>query len=144
MLCRALIRGISWSHAIEIAAKERAPATVAALRTTGDPPQYVDGFAAHALHAAIYFVQESRNFTAALDSALAFAGPANYCPVLVGSVGGARWGAVQIESNVLAHCDILPQIYQTADSLARLWPEDPGTGKYSIDPKQNAIDPRGN
>jgi hypothetical protein len=46
-------------------------------------------------------------------------GPANYCPVLVGAVGGARWGAASIEPRQLQHCDLLPQVRQSA--LARAW-----------------------
>jgi hypothetical protein len=31
-----------------------------------------------------------------LQKSIEFAGPANYCPVLVGSLAGARWGASSI------------------------------------------------
>lgn len=35
------------------------------------------------------------------------AGRVNYCPVLVGVIGGARWGTTSIPEQALAHCAIL-------------------------------------
>ena len=80
------------------------------------------GFAPHVLHAAMHFVHNADRLASALDAALAFAGPANYCPVLVGALGGARWGVAQIEERYLSHCLIVPQIHQIADRLAYPWP----------------------
>jgi ADP-ribosylglycohydrolase len=122
-LCRALIHGTPWLTALQIASAGRAPATIAALGTAGDSLRFRDGFAPHVLHAAIHFVHHAEQLAPALDAALAFAGPANYCPVLVGAIGGTRWGAAQIESNLLAHCKLVPHIHKTADRLAQPWPE---------------------
>lgn len=121
-LCRALIQGMSWPTAIEIAHAGRAPAIVAAFTTTSDPPRVRDGFAPHVLHAAVHFVHNYDRLVTALEAALAFAGPANYCPVLVGAIGGARWGAAQIEAHYLSDCVLLPQVQQIADRLAQPWP----------------------
>jgi hypothetical protein len=123
LLCRALVHGTPWLTALQLASVGRAPATVAALQISCDPPLFRDGFAPHALHAAIYFLHTSHQLAVALDAAQAFAGPANYCPVLVGAIGGARWGVAQIEPYDLSHCTILLQIEQIAERLAQAWPE---------------------
>jgi hypothetical protein len=73
------------------------------------------------LQAAIFFVQARDSCAGALDAALAHAGPANYCPVLVGAIGGARWGAASIEPRHIQHCDVLAQVDQNALALARMW-----------------------
>jgi hypothetical protein len=45
------------------------------------------------LQAAVYFVTAHASFDAVLAASLAFAGSGNYCPVLVGAIDGACWGA---------------------------------------------------
>src|SRR5262245_13755559 len=45
----------------------------------------------------------SADFAEALDRSLAFAGPANDCPVLAGAFAGARWGAPTIPRGALRH-----------------------------------------
>jgi len=122
-LCRALIHGMPWLTAIQTASAGRAPATIAAVQASSDPAQFRDGFAAHVLHAAVHFVHSADRLAPALEAAVAFAGPANYCPVLVGATGGARWGAAQIETGYLADCKILAELGETADALAQPWPE---------------------
>jgi hypothetical protein len=82
------------------------------------------GFAPDVLRAALHFVGSSAYFAEALDRSLAFAVPANYCPVLVGAVGGARWGASAIPPQALAHVEILPRVRATAAALAARWVED--------------------
>jgi len=74
------------------------------------------GFAPDVLRAAVYFVNKSACFAEALDRSLAFAGAANYCPVLVGAIAGVRWGASAIPSSSLAHVDILPRMRAAAGS----------------------------
>ena len=51
-----------------------------------------DGFAPNVLTAAMYFLMNSDNLDEAIKRSIDFAGPANYCPVLVGAIGSARWG----------------------------------------------------
>jgi len=46
----------------------------------------------------------------------------NYCPVLVGIIGGARWGRAQIGKPFLQHHgDLLPSVEATAVALAHGW-----------------------
>jgi hypothetical protein len=44
------------------------------------------------LRVAVYFVGSSSSFSEAPVRSLASIGPTNYCPVLVGAIGGARRG----------------------------------------------------
>lgn len=122
-LCRALVQGCTWFAALQIAKTNRTTATVAALDSAIKTPGRRDGFAPHVLQAAVHFVHTYHEFAAAIDAALLFAGPANYCPVLVGAIGGARWGAAQIEMRYLNHCTIMPQVQAIAEKLAQSWPE---------------------
>ena len=107
-LCRPLIRGDARDHA---------------LVPHQDGPGNNGGFAPDVLRAALHFVGSSACFAEALERSLAFAGPANYCPVLVGAIGGARWGASAIPPSSLAHVDILPRVQAAAESLAGGWVE---------------------
>ena len=50
-----------------------------------------DGYAPNVLAASMYFLYTSDNLEDAIDSSIDFAGPANYCPVLVGAIGSAKW-----------------------------------------------------
>ncbi len=80
------------------------------------------GFAPEALHAAVHFVDTSASFPIALARSIDFVGPANYCPVLVGSIGGARRGRKQIEiSSLSQHGTIVPQLETVAVALTKGW-----------------------
>ena len=121
-LCRALIRGYGWGAALQFAAAGRLPATIRALRPADSPKPLVrGGFAPDVLHAAVHFVTASASFDAALTASLTFAGPANYCPVLVGSIGGARWGAGGIRAEHLAHCRDQARVADAGNVLATGW-----------------------
>ncbi|TVS14540.1 MAG: ADP-ribosylglycohydrolase family protein [Planctomycetaceae bacterium] len=104
VLCRTLIRGHSWETALDRAGDGRMPA----IRTALDPADYgtlvPSGFAPETLRAATHFVNRATCFEDALAASLRFAGGANYAPVLVGTIGGARWGARQIPASELGHC----------------------------------------
>jgi ADP-ribosylglycohydrolase len=118
-LCRALVRGYGWGAALSMAARSRLPATVRALRPTESSKRLSrGGFAPDVLQAAVHFVTANTAFDAALAASLAFAGPANYCPVLVGAIGGARWGTHAIQAEHLAHCRDRPRIDAAAARLA--------------------------
>ena len=113
-LCRSLIRGATWD---------------VVLRQCGacegqEGPGNNGGFARDVLRAALHFVGSSASFAEALERSLAFAGPANYCPVLVGAIAGARWGVSAIPQAALAHVDILPRVRATAEALASRWVKD--------------------
>jgi len=121
-LCRALIRGASWSAALGVAAEGRSAETRRALEIPPHGKLSRNGFAPDALGAAIHFVDASTTFSTALARSIDFAGPANYCPVLVGSIGGARWGRAEIEDSSLQHQrDLVPRLKAVALDLARGW-----------------------
>jgi ADP-ribosylglycohydrolase len=82
------------------------------------------GFAPEVLRAAVYFVGSSSSSSEALGRSVVFAGPANYCPVLVGAIGGARWGRSAIPAPALAHVDILRRVDACAHGLAAGWARD--------------------
>jgi ADP-ribosylglycohydrolase len=109
-LCRSLIRGIPWPAALGDG-----------LGFADDGPGGNGGFAPDALRAALFFVGTSGSFCETLERSLAFAGPANYCPVLAGAIGGARWGASTIPDSTLAHVEILPRVWDAATALATGW-----------------------
>ena len=108
ILCRKLIRGLSWEAALAGAVYLEHPEVRAAFRP--EESQAADlstgGFAPETLRAAVWHLHHAETFDQALSSSLAFAGPANYCPVLVGAIGGARWGVgaipqAELEGNPL-------------------------------------------
>ena len=110
-LCRALIRGAAWQDAVQEVGNFAGQ----------EGPGNNGGYAPDVLRAALFLVGTSACFTEALDRSLAFAGPSNYCPVLVGAVAGACWGAAAIPPSVLTHVDILPRVRATAGALAAGW-----------------------
>jgi ADP-ribosylglycohydrolase len=117
-LCRAMIRDGAWDVALRQGSG----------LSHQEGPGNNGGFAPDVLRAAVYFVGTYDCFAEALVRSLAFAGSANYCPVLVGAIAGARWGASTIPPSSLAHVDILPRVKASAESLAFGWskmPDDP-------------------
>ena len=56
------------------------------------------GYAPDTLIAALWFLLNTRSLKDALEQSKKFAGVANYCPVLVGSIGGAMYGYQEMES----------------------------------------------
>jgi ADP-ribosylglycohydrolase len=126
-LCRSLIRSRPWAESLEAAASERSSATRRILESAADFPSSSSGFAPDALHAAVHFVGTSGSFREALERSLAFAGPPNYSPVLVGSIGGARWGIGEVDRGLVGHHGVLvARVEEVALSLASGW--DPGAG----------------
>jgi len=121
-LCRALIRGVPWSAALALAADNRSPETRCALNVPAVDALSQDGFAPDMLGAAVYFVDASDALSTALARSIDFAGPVNYCPVLVGSIGGARWGWTKTDENLLHHHgDLVPRLRAAAMALASEW-----------------------
>ena len=104
VLCRALIRGASWETALARAAEDRLPEIRLALEPTESARLVPSGFAPETLQAAVHLVCHASGFHEALAASLRFAGGANYAPVLVGAIGGARWGACAISASELGHC----------------------------------------
>lgn len=122
ILCRKLIRGCSWQEALEAAARFGSPEVAAALQPDDIESASLSdgGFAPETLRAAIWHLHGAERFEQALSSSLVFAGPANYCPVLVGAIGGARWGASAIPKRELASHLLAPEMFQVAFRLASL------------------------
>jgi ADP-ribosyl-[dinitrogen reductase] hydrolase len=120
-LCRSLIRGAAWESALQRSVDGRQGQTSEALFFSQEGPATGCGFAPEVLRAAVYFVGSSSSFSEALERSVVFAGPANYCPVLVGAIGGARWGSSAIPAPALAHVDILRRVETCAHGLAAAW-----------------------
>lgn len=121
-LCRALIRGMPWSGALGVAADGRSRETRRALDIPAFEGLSRRGFAPDVFGAAIYFVNSSASLSTALARSIDFAGPANYCPVLVGSIGGAYWGRARIDETALHHHgDLVPRLKAAAVALASEW-----------------------
>lgn len=121
VLCRQLIRGAPWEAALEHAARGRKAPTRRAVPGAGWDRIGRGGFAPEVLRAALEHLAEKGSFGEALESSLLFAGPANYCPVLVGAIGGARWGAEAIPEAALAHCREVERVAAVAERLAEGW-----------------------
>ena len=120
-LCRSLIKGLDLASAIQRATTGREAITRAALLAGADEPMNNRGFAPDVLRSALFFVSAHTGFAVALEAAVAFAGPANYCPVLVGALAGARWGAAAIPPELVSHCGILARVQTVAEQLADSW-----------------------
>ncbi|MDA2929038.1 ADP-ribosylglycohydrolase family protein [Acidobacteria bacterium AH-259-O06] len=117
-ICRALVNGRSWQESLKIGEDGRVSETRDAFSPTDPDSLSVSGYAPEALRAALYFVGSESTFSEALGACIDFAGPANYSPVLVGALAGARWGSSQILSSHLSHCSILERVEHAADFLA--------------------------
>jgi ADP-ribosyl-[dinitrogen reductase] hydrolase len=121
-LCRTLIQGASWPVALGAAAAGRTPQLRRAVEIPRGEGLSRDGFAPEVLRSAIHFLNVSDSLPSALVRSWDFAGPANYCPVLVGSIGGARWGRSRIEEVLLRHHGELAQpLTAVALALAGGW-----------------------
>jgi ADP-ribosylglycohydrolase len=123
-LCRCLIRGAAWESAVRRSAEGRQGQTREALFSGQEGPGTNGGFAPEVLRAVVYCVGSCSSFSEALERSVVFAGYANYCPVLVGAIGGARWGSSAIPRQALGHVDILRRVETCAHGLAAGWAND--------------------
>lgn len=82
-----------------------------------------DGYSPGTLHAALAFSTAERDPAQVLAAAKSFAGPANYCPVLVGAFLGARFGATAFDDDQLRHHppEHIARVRRAARGLAELW-----------------------
>ena len=119
VLCRALIRGASWETTLARAAEDRLPEIRLALEATDTGRLVRSGFAPETLKAAVHLVSHASSFQDALAASLRFAGGANYAPVLVGAIGGARWGSRRIPTSELGHCLDLRRVEVVSVAVAR-------------------------
>jgi hypothetical protein len=127
VLCRALIRGEPLQVARDRAARGRREEIAAAVAGDSDVRTLSGGgYSPETLRAAMHFVARYDSFGEALSESLRFAGPANYCPVLVGAIAGARWGAASIPDSHLLHCNIgvnlSERLRDRVDAAATPWP----------------------
>ena len=105
----------------DAAAAGRLPETAAAIGDAAEGPAGAGGYAPEVLQSALHFVGRHRSLEDALVAAIGYAGPANYCPVLVGAIGGARWG---VDEGLLARFPpTVPvgRLEQIANTLAAGW-----------------------
>lgn len=127
VLCRALVRGEQWQAALHKAARHCGVCNLKLEGGAPDPPLSRSGFAPEVLRAAVFFVGDSSDPATALTRSFEFAGPANYCPVLVGAIAGARWGASRIPPSLLRSGPILERVHRASDALAASWQAGAGT-----------------
>lgn len=100
VMLRALLKGAGIDEARARASSEVSDALRAHLDRPG-PLRVERGFAPDILANALCFIDQAADADAALTSALAHAGPANYGPVLVGALAGAAFGDIS-RTDVLA------------------------------------------
>lgn len=93
VLIRLLISGVPWRRALAEAAADRMSKTQMALTNQFSGNLRSGGYAPDVLGAAVHFLDTQSDFQSALNESLLFAGPANYCPVLVGAIGAVRYCA---------------------------------------------------
>lgn len=122
VLARALVRGTDWRMAVAQASVGRLPRTEDAMVLPGTHPPTRGGFAPEVLQAALVTLDASPDFGTAMERALALAGPANYAPVLVGSLGGARWGRGAVPEELLQmHAGLRDRIEAVSRQLGWGW-----------------------
>lgn len=126
LLCRALVRGEEWDTCLLKAGKYCDVLNQGSWQGRAVPPISRSGLAPEVPRAAVLFVGTSPDLETALARSGEFAGPANYCPVLVGAIGGARWGASRIPQAWLKRGAILQRVESVADALAAPWRRGPG------------------
>ena len=80
MLCRYLLEGNSWNESKDLVSKDKK------VKTTCINIQNANlnngGYVLDVMHSAFHFLDRED----ALNNSLTFAGPANYCPVIVGVI----------------------------------------------------------
>jgi ADP-ribosylglycohydrolase len=94
VIIRQMLRGASLCEATAVAASCTTGSVSSVLQQKAADATLLSpsGHAPKTLHAALYFTQSSRSFAAALRNSIAFAGPCNYCPVLVGAFSALKFG----------------------------------------------------
>lgn len=92
LLCRKLWQGEDWHVALTSTRKGRMVETQRALELQHISELNGNGYAPNVLAAALCFLSNSKGLSEAIERSIDFAGPANYCPVLVGVIGAAKWG----------------------------------------------------
>lgn len=122
-LIRMLINGVTWKVAISRLENISSPVMSKIIRNGLNGEIYSDGYSPHVLSAAIHFVNSSDTFDNTLIRSIEFSGDENYCSILAGSLGGARWGLSSISKYWLKGISSVEQIKleSTADKLSKGW-----------------------
>ncbi len=126
ILCRCLIEGAVWTDALKTASEGRDSATKHALTVVLEQELDRGGYAPNVLAAAIYFLDRHSSLHDALAASFEFAGRWNFCPVLVGAIGGARWGASAVPVERIRHTDLMPRVTAVAQVLSAAWASSSG------------------
>ena len=106
---------------VQLADRHTEPIREALLDSTARPLDR-GGFAPEVLRAALHFVRRAKDFESAVSASIQFAGPSNYCPVIVGAFAGALYGESRISRQALEHCqaDVVRRALALADALFAL------------------------
>lgn len=132
VLCRHLIVGQSWKDALAATVGGRKDLTRRALCVIAGASIDNGGYAPNVLAAAIHFLDSHNDFAGALDASIRFAGHMNYCPILVGAIGGARWGINCVPVERIRHTELLPRISLAGEHLAGTWERCPASSDYKV------------
>ena len=119
LIIRTMLRGTSLSDSVKHAAAATTGVVSAMLQQTILDEQSLSngGYAPNTLQAALYFTRTSSSFEGAVLSSIAFAGPCNYCPVLVGAFSALKFGVQPVPG-----CPVDDAIVRDAsDTFRRLW-----------------------
>ena len=77
------------------------------------------GYAPDVLISALWFLLNTRSFEEAMQQSKEFSGVANYCPVLVGSIGGAMYGYEGVKTCINAsHINHLKRVKLAVNHIA--------------------------
>lgn len=121
VLVRQLIKGQSWEEAKQIAAENRMEETKYALLDVAKNKISSSGYAPDVLRTAIYFLDQFENFQVALENSIKFAGGSNYSPILVGAIGGARWGEKEIPETLWERNKNHLKLIEIAEKMLLSW-----------------------
>ena len=120
VICRALAEGRPWDEAVALGEEGRLPEVARAVGGWSGTPPGRGGYSPEVLHAALHFAGRGASFVEAMEEALRFAGGDNFCPVTVGALAGARWGASAIPASMLEHPKarkLVPRLEKIASRL---------------------------
>ena len=121
LLCRHLALGKNWDEARKFAAEGRVSEISSALLSPSGKDISTDGYSPDVMNAAIYFLDKSASLEEALETSTFFAGDENYCPVLVGAIGGARWGIDAVPKTRESDCPLMTRISSVSGLLVEKW-----------------------
>lgn len=119
LIIRSMLRGATLSAAIGVASAATSGQVSALLSQQTIDSNYLSngGYAPKTLEAAVYFTQTSTSFADAIRRSIHFAGPSNYCPVLVGAFAALQFGVTAVPGYPVESVLLEP----AAATFARLW-----------------------